>query len=142
MSDGSLDPAALIPHRPPILCVDALVAVGADAARGSYVVRDGPLAVDGALWELACIEGLAQTAAAIEGRADRDAATGSKTGMLIGIRAFRTWRVARIGEHVSWEVAIATRFGPFMLAKGRVLSGEELIAEGELKFYVGPGRET
>ena len=66
MSDGSLDPATLIPHRPPILCVDALVALSSDAATGTFLVRDGPLVQDGRLWELACIEGLAQTAAAIE----------------------------------------------------------------------------
>ena len=52
-----MDPASVIPHRPPILCIDRIVRVDDEHAVTVQIVPDA--------WEPWLIEGLAQTAAVL-----------------------------------------------------------------------------
>lgn len=123
-----------IRHLPPILCIERVLEVGAEAAVGECEVRPGAHVQDGRMWVGGLVEGLAQTSTLLERpRVDGESADG--VGMLVGIRHFVVARRPRVGERVLFRVELVRRLGPFLLVNGRALCGDELLAEGELKFY-------
>lgn len=144
MSSDLPQPTALLPHRPPILCIDRILALSADEAVCELEVRDGDHLVDGALWEGSLIEGLAQTAAALNGRFQTEAAGGapaaeSLRGLLVGLRGLTVTRRPRAGERVQFRVTLIKRLGPMILVAGEARCDDEVLAGGRLKFFVGPG---
>ena len=124
------DPTDWIPHRPPILCVDRVVEIGAEHAVTEYVVRDA--------WEPILVEGLAQTAAVLNASDDRKAGrTSAHEGVLVGVRKFDVVRAPRAGERVTLRVELIRRITPLTLMRGEVRDeAGEIVARGELKFYV------
>lgn len=135
MSPSLPDPRAKIPHGPPILCVDSILSANSRRACAEYVVQDGPHVEDERMWELGMIEGLAQTAAALENPLGIPPGTRPGLGMLVGVRGFTFHRRPRIGERLEWCVEVLRRFGPFLLVTGEVHVEGELLAGGELRFY-------
>lgn len=113
-----------IPHRPPILCIDEVVECDKDHAVTISVARGE--------WEGWLVEGLAQTAAVLNAEAYDE--TGN--GMLVQVRRFDIARPPKAGERLTLRVDIVRRLPPLTLATGRATSGEETLAEGELKFYL------
>ena len=130
------DPTAVIPHRPPILCLDRIVETGPEHAVTERVVRQGSDVDGGALWEEALVEGLAQTAAVLNALADREQGRRSGKGMLVGVRKFDVNRRARLGERILFRVELIRRITPLTLMRGEARCGDEILARGELKFYV------
>lgn len=118
-----------MPHRPPILCVDTIISVDDDRAVTEHVVPSGD-----EQWEGFLIEGLAQTAAVLNGHADG----GSGRGLLVGLKDLQVHRRARPGEVLRFEVELVRRLAPLILVSGKASSAEELLAHGELKFFVEP----
>ena len=74
--------------------------------------------------------GLAQTAALLN--AEGYGETGR--GMLVQVRRFHIRRVPAKGEQLTLRVDLVARLAPLSLMTGRVSSGSETLAEGELKF--------
>jgi len=133
-----VDPTELIPHREPILCIDEVIRVDAEHAVAERLVREGPhTGEDGLQWEGALIEGLAQTAAAMNGHAQRSGDQPPGEGLLVGVRGLVIARRARIGERIRFRVELIKRITPLTLVRGEVTCGDEVIAAGELKFFVG-----
>ena len=56
--------------------------------------------------------------------------------MLVGIRGLRIRRLPRRGETVRYEIGLLKRLGPLSLVDARALVGDEMIAEGTMKFHV------
>ncbi len=127
------DPAALIPHRPPILCIDRVLASTSERAAAERAARDGP---DGFVWEGQLIEGLAQTAAAMLHRGLEEGGRRLAKGMLVGIRGLRLARLPATSEAVRFEAELIRAILPLALVRGRAMCGGETVAEGELKFFV------
>jgi len=122
-----MDPIEAIPHRPPIRCVERL-----DHADSTHAVATGR-APDA--WEPWLIEALAQTAALLN--ATETDATG--LGMLVQVRKFDITRAPRVQEPLNLRVDVIVRVPPVHLLRGEVRDEQgELLASGELKFYVGP----
>lgn len=129
-----MEPAELLPHRAPILCVDRVVETSAEHAVCEQVARDG--------WEGWLVEGLAQTTAILDGTERRAAGRGPLVGMLVGVRKFAIARTPEPGERVRLRVDVIRRLPPLALVRGEATSGGELLASGELKFYMEePGPE-
>ncbi len=128
------EPQALIPHRPPVLCIDTVTRVtDSTAATLRTVPRSG--AFRNKLWEPWIIEGLAQTAAVLHGY--EESPTGSaQAGMLVGIRQFKVHTLPAPGETLRFEVEVIKRIAPLTLIQGTALVGDTVIAEGQLKFFV------
>jgi predicted hotdog family 3-hydroxylacyl-ACP dehydratase len=135
VNPSPLDPASPIPHRFPILCVDSILVADQNRAVAEYLVREGPHVDDEMMWEVGMIEGLAQTAAVLENSDEVGLSFERDSGMLVGVRNFTIHRRPRIGERLEWHVEIIRRLGPFLLVTGEACCGEELLAEGELRFY-------
>lgn len=126
-----------IPHRPPILGVDRIVSIDAESAVAERVVEAGPdVGPMGDLWEQALIEGLAQTASALHGRSARTAGRQVLRGMLVGMNRLVFHRRARVGERIEYRTELIRRLDAVSLVHGIARVGAEVLAEGDLKFYV------
>jgi predicted hotdog family 3-hydroxylacyl-ACP dehydratase len=80
-------PVVFMPHRPPMLMIDALVAHSDDACTCTKSFREGdPLVENGRVSTLVTIELFAQTAAAHFGYAGFLAGGGMSSGALLGTR--------------------------------------------------------
>jgi len=123
------DPTKWIPHRPPLLCVDRIVEIGDEHAVTELDVRSA--------WEPFLVEGLAQTAAVLNAHDDKKSGrTAAHEGVLVAVRKFEIVRPPRAGERVTLRVDLIRRIAPLTLMRGEVRSGDEVIARGEMKFYV------
>ena len=122
-----MDPIEAIPHRPPIRCVERLV-----EATPAHAVAEARAAE---AWEPWLIEGLAQTAALLNATAYGE----TQRGMLVQVRRFDIVRPPRANERLTMRVDVVLRLSPVHLLKGEVRDADgEVIATGELKFYVEP----
>jgi predicted hotdog family 3-hydroxylacyl-ACP dehydratase len=129
------DPQSYIRHRPPVLCLDTVLEVDATRASTARTVPSDATC-DGRLWEPWLIEGMAQTAAVLNGANQRAPARPAGKGMLVGVRNFDVLRAPATGETIRFEIELIKRIAPLSLMHGRALVGDELVASGELKFYV------
>lgn len=131
---GSREPEprvlALVPHRAPILQLRTIVAATAESAETE---GDDP-GPEGLPWQLAAVEGLAQTAAVLHGthEAPRD---GAPAGMLVGLRRFVCHREPPAGAVRRFRVELARRLGPAALVSGVATADGVVFAEGELKLW-------
>ena len=112
--------------------------VAEDGAVAEYQVRDGDGVENGRWWGPGLIEGLAQTAAAMERQSELEEGRQSVKGMIASVRRFQVHRRARVGELVRYRVRLVRRLGPLSLVEADARAGDELLAEGELKFYAEP----
>ncbi len=128
------DPRRLIPHRPPALCIDEVLEVSTDRAITSRRVPESATEA-GKLWEPWLIEGLAQTAAVLHGQL-HGADAEQHEGLLVGVRRFSVHRQPAAGELVHLHVEVIKRIAPLTLIQGRATVDDQLVATGELKFYV------
>lgn len=87
-------------------------------------------------WEPWLVEGLAQTAAVLDGDNRDGGLPEDHKGMLVGVRRFRIARAPRVGESIVFRVDLVKKLGPVTLVDGTATVGDETIASGELKFYV------
>ncbi|MEI6148001.1 MAG: hypothetical protein WCS01_02815 [bacterium] len=130
----------VIPHRPPMRLIDALVEWNDHSARSVVVFAGDHMAVrDGFVTEPALVECIAQTVAAMEGA--RKAAgvapggtSGQQVGMLCGISDFAVVRRPKSGERLEVSVQVQKRLGPMLLADGQVLCDGQVVASGSLKL--------
>ena len=126
-----------VPHRAPILGLERILEIRADAAVAEGVITSGPdVDADGATWEQALIEGLAQTASALHSWGARQSGHKLARGMLVGVNGLVFHRRARLGERVRYEIELVRQLAPMSLVHGVARVGDEVLAEGELKFYV------
>jgi len=128
--------SAILPHRPPMVMIDALVRCEGDSAEAAKTFAAGGYGSEGGIvLEAALIECLAQAVAAFQGRQARQAGREPPRGMLVGVSDFAFHRPARCGRPLRLTVEVTRRLGPFVLAAGRVEQDGALVAEGNLKFH-------
>jgi 3-hydroxyacyl-[acyl-carrier-protein] dehydratase len=128
---------AILPHRPPMVMIDALLESTPEGALATKVFTGSDYAVDdNTVARSALIEGLAQTVAAAFGKEAREAGQRPLIGMLVGVTGFGFTRDVEAGEEVVFRATISRRLPPFYLAEGEVLCGGQVIAGGSMKFYI------
>jgi predicted hotdog family 3-hydroxylacyl-ACP dehydratase len=128
----------LLPHRAPMLWIEALTRCTETEASATVRFKDGDFAVeDGVVSETALVECMAQTVAAAQGQRAHDAGkTGaSMGGMLAAVSDFRIQGPTPIGKPLQIEVRQLKRFGPMLLVFGEVKCEGQLIASGQLSLY-------
>jgi predicted hotdog family 3-hydroxylacyl-ACP dehydratase len=127
----------LIPHRPPMVMIDALAACDRESVSCVKVFREGDYGVEGSeVSETLLIEGLAQTIAALNGVAARVQNRPPARGMLVGVTGFEILSAAKPGRELEFSARITTQLGQFTFADGIVKDAGNVIAKGSLKFYV------
>ncbi len=129
----------LVPHRPPMLLLEQLEHFEPGRATVTGRVReDCPfLLPDGSLDPLACIELLAQGAAAMKGAEGRASGEPMRSGMLVGARDFVFETALQQGEPIRVEVVKGPGHDPLNVASGEIWSGDRRIATGELRVFLG-----
>ena len=129
----------LLPHRPPMLLLDALESFSAQAARAVLEVRaDNPfLRPDGFLERAAFAEMLAQCFAAGFGACLR--AAGQRApgwGYLAALREVVVQGDARLGQRLAVTACLTARLGNIAVVTGEVWCGEKLLASGQIKVFL------
>ena len=133
----------LVPHRPPMLLVDSLVAREGDFATATArLPEDGPWVVDGSVVPEYLIELVAQTVAMASGFDCLREGRKPREGMLAGVDRFVFARPAPVGCEVTIESKMVLKFGPVTVLHGEVWSMTELLAEGDIKVWEDLSGET
>lgn len=128
----------LLPHRPPMRWVDALIECTDTTAVATANFASDSLAVaDGRVLETALVECVAQTVAAAMGhRARALGKTGMPiSGMLTSVSGFRILAPALAGQPLRIEVRELRRLGMMMMVSGTVSCDGQTVATGELTLY-------
>lgn len=127
---------ALIPQRPPLVLVDALLTC-ADARTVSrfWVPADCVLVENGVLSEAGLIENIAQTVAAGAGYGYQQQGRPAPIGFLAAIRALRVAALPAVGTELTTEVQVLSHVLDFTLVRGTVQAGETTFAECEMRIF-------
>ena len=127
----------ILPHRPPAVMLDGLVASSPVSATATKTFRKGSYGLAGPrVLEPALIECLAQTVAALHGYQDRLLNRPPSPGMLVGLSDFVFPLPAASGTELDLHVEITNQLGPFTWAEGVARQSGKVVARGVLKFYV------
>ena len=133
------DPTAVIPHRPPILCVDRILQADGQLAVTERWVREGADVSGGVLWEEGLLEGFTQTAAVLLSHHVEEKGHRLLKGMLVGIRGLEIRRPVRLNERICYRVELLKKILPLSVVRCEASCGDEVIACGEMKFFVESG---
>ena len=131
----------LVPHRPPMLLLDRVLAYDGECVICETVLRpDSPFAEEGRVPAIVGIEYMAQTIAAGAGLRARDnGSAAGRMGFLLGCRSL-TIAIDNfdVGDRLIVEARRtwgANELGNFAC---KVQRGEDVLVEGALTVYQGP----
>ena len=132
-----------LPHRPPIVLVDELVASDGDTHTTRLLVRaDNVFAEEGHLLEAGLIEHVAQSTALGTGYAAAGAGEGDPpVGFIGAVSRLRIERLPRIGEQLETTVAMQHRLANVQVLLGTVRAADAVIAEMEMKVFLMTGAD-
>ena len=133
----------LVPHRGRMLLLGELVSCGEGCAEArACFSADSPfLGADGEVDELALVELVAQTYAAMRGYDALRAKRPVLTGYLVGISKTSLQARPRADEELRIRVRTKGVFATFVVVDGEVLRGEETLLRGAIKTYEVPRGE-
>ena len=119
-----------------MLFIDRILEANGSEARAEATVKEGPWISGGDPWQLGLVEGMAQTAAALMSTRLREEGLRVQKGMLVGIRGLQFRGRIHLADRVVFQVKLTRRLGPLALALCSAFRGDEVVAQGELKFFV------
>ena len=131
----------LIPQKLGMRVVTTLLKVGERCGQVESVFStDSPfIKKDGSIEEMAYMEIMAQSAAAMHGFEKFDTGAKNHGGFLIGGQKINMYTKAFAGEKLITDIYKTTKFGNFGILSATIKRGDEMIAEGEIKIYENDG---
>lgn len=127
----------LLPHRAPMLLLDALTECTESTATATICFAADHFAVaDGRVLEPALVECVAQTVAAGMGYRARGQTGGPRIGMLTIVSDFQILSRPHAGQTLKIETRELRRLGPMLMVAGAISCDGQLIASGNLTLYV------
>jgi predicted hotdog family 3-hydroxylacyl-ACP dehydratase len=128
----------LIPHRAPMRLVDTLLSVHeGGGATESVLPRTSMMADgDGRLDDVAFMEMIAQSYAAMKGYMDLVEGKSAGEGFLAGVRRLEVTGRAYAGDRLLTSIRTGTTFGGFAVVEGSVTRGDETVASGIIKLWL------
>lgn len=128
--------AGMLPHRPPMLLVETLMARQGNRATVRAMLPAAGIGLsDGRLMPEYLIELIAQAAAAVSGYDALSLGRPAGGGMLAGVDGFVFPGRAVPGRVVRIETEEKCAFGALRLIHGEVFDGDELLAAGDIKVW-------
>lgn len=128
---------ALIPQRPPMVLVDALLACANDRTVTRFTVpADSILVENGVLSEAGLIENIAQTAAAGAGYGYQQQGRPAPIGFIAAIKDLRVLALPAVGTELRTEVRVLNQVLEFSIVRGTVQAGETTFAECEMRIFI------
>lgn len=135
--------AAMLPHRPPMLFVETLVARHGNRSTAEAVLPASGICVsDNRLLPEYVIELIAQATALANGYDAFCLGRPLRDGMLVGIDAFSLYGRAVPGRAVRIETEKTFEFGAIKMIHGEVYDGPELLAAGDIKVWEDLSRDA
>lgn len=130
--------ARLLPQRPPLLLLDALISCADDRTVSQFCVPAGSVLVeDGYLSEAGLIENIAQTAAAGAGYGYQKGGAGAPPiGFIAAIKDLRVGALPAVGTVLSTEVVVQNQVLEFTIVRGTVRAGSTTFAACEMRIYI------
>ncbi|NQU74301.1 MAG: radical SAM protein [Candidatus Omnitrophica bacterium] len=134
----------LIPQQAPMRVITKLEKVADRSGEVSVYISNDMLFLreDGFLDETVYLEMIAQAAAALNGFKALGANDKVVEGFLLGAKHLEIFGKAQLGETLTVSIFKDTYYGDFSIIKGKVLRGDELLAQGEVKFWENKGNDT
>lgn len=127
----------LIPHRPPIVMIDRLTAVGKEFSETRYCVPGEGVFIEGRqLSEAGLIENIAQTIAAGAGYQRREEGKGVLLGFLSMLKKLKIEKLPECGTEIRTEALYENRALDFRIFSGRIYVDRKRIAECEIRIYI------
>ncbi len=133
----------IIPQQLPMRVIDKLEKVGERTGEVSVRISNDMLFVrdDGTLDETAYLEMIAQATAALTGFKALGVSNTVVDGFLLGAKKLEIFGVAEIGDSLTVSIFKYAYYGDFGVVKGKVSRGDELLAQGEVKFWENKGNK-
>lgn len=126
----------LLPQKAPMRFVDTLESVGDRVGECTVTIRpDLPMAGANVVDEVAYLEMIAQTMAALEAFAHLGTGDGGFGGFLVGAEDLEVVAPARLGDRLRIRVKKDTRVGKYGIVSGTVLRDESVLARGDIKIW-------
>ena len=128
---------SLIPQRPPMVMVDALLSYTATTgAVGLTIAADNLFVQNGQLQEAGVVEHIAQSIALHKGYYYYLQHQPAPMGYIGSIKRMSIYALPQVGTTLTTEMSIIQEFMGVTLVKVRTTSDGELIAEGEMKTVI------
>ena len=132
----------LIPHRPPMVLIDALIEWEENRAVSIFTPqRDTIFCEEGHFQAPGLIENIAQTAAASAGYAYRQHGRESPAGFIGAIKGLVVHKLPPVGKLLETEIRIERSVFKITIIKGSVTCENQLLAECEMKIFVKEDEE-
>jgi predicted hotdog family 3-hydroxylacyl-ACP dehydratase len=135
----------VIPHRLSMRQIDRLLeySEGEEATVEALIDAANPLLdKDDQLAEVALVEMLAQSFAAVQGYADRLAGKPVGQGFLVGISKITIEGTARLGDRLLIRIRPIAALEGFVVVEGEVSLGHLPLASGKLKLWIPQAEAT
>lgn len=127
----------LVPQRPPMVLIDALLTCADERTMSQFrVPADSVLVENGVLSEAGLIENIAQTAAAGAGYAYQQQGRPAPIGFIAAIRDLRVGALPAVGTVLTTEVRVQNQVLEFSIMRGTVKADETTFAECEMRIYI------
>ena len=130
-----IDILDLLPQRPPFILVDHLVEFTPEGVTTEFEVRsDGIFTENGRLIATGLIENIAQTCATRIGYINYISHRPVGIGYIGAIRDLTIFRTPHVGELLTTTIRVKEEIFGMTLVDAEVRSGEELLAQSEMKI--------
>ena len=130
-----IDILDLLPQRPPFILVDHLVDFTPEGVTTEFEVRsDGIFTENGCLIATGLIENIAQTCATRIGYINYISHRPVGIGYIGAIRDLTIFRTPHVGELLTTTIRVKEEIFGMTLVDAEVRSGEELLAQSEMKI--------
>ena len=128
---------AFLPHKPPMCCIDLLVACSETHAESESLLTEEHIFMsDGALISAGLIEMAAQTAGAMQGYLACLNQCAPPPGMLVGIQHFTFFAPAHASDLLRISVTILAVVQEVTILEAKITRAGATIAHGSLKVYI------
>ncbi|WP_321366894.1 hypothetical protein [uncultured Desulfuromusa sp.] len=133
-----LNAEELVPHRLPMRLVDQLLEIeGRNGMVAAQIGAECPLVdMNGKLEDIALVELIAQSYAALKGYLDRLQEKPVRQGFLVGIKKLNWSGAVFVGEQLLVKIRTLAELDDFAVAEGEIWRGDMLVASGEVKVWI------
>lgn len=126
-----------IPQRHPFVLVDTLLECSSDSALSAFSIPENHLLTEsGKLSAEGLCENIAQTGALLSGYSAEVQGRKAPVGFIGAVKGFQITSLPDTGTQIKTEVRHQTIIGSIIVVQGKVWSGNDLIAEAEMKIFL------
>ncbi len=135
MIPSGFDILDLIPQRPPMKMIDALIAADEKSGRGQlYIQKSNLFCENGVLAEPGLVEFIAQTAAAYTGFKNKTINRNISEGYIGAIKNLVIHELPKINSLIESEIVVENEIVGYTIIAGRVYQENRLLAECEMRI--------